>query len=228
MSIINAIFCQNLPFIPFSPFFLLAVKTIGVFNPGKNWKVLARRCAFAEAPMESQFQLLIQLFIVFTRADRAPSSVQSITMASSVVMLCLTTLDVYRRTQKTVELGDDVRRTIHVLPFFLTTHVSTTGCMALLATLLRYWVLVPCVLVMAAWTILIVYFRHHPKYRAMLDDETRGRVSIGQIEVNELSSVSHLFLKFQELTCHVLLIGMTIAANLYPSLYLPGLFWEVI
>ena len=100
--------------------------------------------------------------------------------------------------------------------------------MALLATLLRYWCLLPLGLVVAAAVIFYVYCRHHPKYRAMLDDETRGRVSIGLIEVNELASVSQLFLKFQELTCHVLLIGMTIAANLYPSLYLPGLFWEVI
>merc|ERR1712226_1048079 len=70
-------------FFIFFPFFVLTVKTIGLLNPGRNWKILARRCAFAEGVWESRFQLLLQLFIIFTRADRAPSLVQMLAMASS-------------------------------------------------------------------------------------------------------------------------------------------------
>ena len=98
----------------------------------------------------------------------------------------------------------------------------------MLATLLRYWVLVPLVLGVAATVILFVYFRHHPKYRAMMEDETRGCVSFGLMEENELVIVAILFLKITFLVLNMLLTGLTITANMNPSLELPGLAWEVI
>ena len=128
--------------------------------------------------MESRFQLLLQLFIVFTRADRAPSTVQLGAMASSVVMLAISGLNDVRRKQKTVDLGADVRRAFDLLPGILATKVSKIECifvpfsfvfytsqirdmfvffiflfqvsqigyMALLATLLRCWMLLLLVL----------------------------------------------------------------------------------
>ena len=53
-------------------------------------------------------------------------------------MSCLD--DIWRR-QKTVKLGDDIRRSVDLMPWILNENVAKTGCMALLATLLRYWVL---------------------------------------------------------------------------------------
>ena len=72
---------------PFFPFVLICVKVIGLLNPGPNWKILAERFALSEGQIESQWQFLLQLFIVFTRADRLPSNVQLVTIVTSLLML---------------------------------------------------------------------------------------------------------------------------------------------
>ena len=131
--------------------------------------------------------------------------------------------------QKTDEHVDVVQRALAILPWVLADNVSTVGGMALLATLLRYWVLLPLGLVVAAWAIWYVYCWHHPKYRAMLDDETRGAVSIGRYEVNKLAIVTVMFMKIMRLILSPpVLTGLTITANINPSFMLPGLAWEVI
>ena len=219
-----ALCCLTLPIFPI---FVLAVKTLGLFNPGQNWKILARRCAQAEGLCESQFQFLLQLFIVFSRADRAPSAVQLGTMASSVMMFAISSLDDIRRKQKTVELGDDVRRAIDLLPQILVGNVFSLGYLALLATLLRYWVLLPLVLYLAAWVIFFGYLWCQPKYRKMIDDDTNGRVTVGLIEMNASDIAKGLFGLMVFLVLTLLLTGLTITANVYPSLELPGLAWEV-
>ena len=38
--------------LPMFPLVVLTVKTVGLFNPGENWKILARRCAFVEGSLE--------------------------------------------------------------------------------------------------------------------------------------------------------------------------------
>ena len=224
--------CQEFGFshltLPIFPFFLLTVKTIGLFNPGKNWKILAGRCGTVEGNLESRFQFLLQLFIVFTRADRAPSTVQLGAMASSVVMLAISGLNDVRRKQKNVDLGTDVQRAIHLLPAILAYHVSSIGTMALLASLLRYWVLVPLGVVVAAMYIFWGYIRFcNPKYWAMMDDDTKGRVSVGLIKINKFEVVQNLFFKIIWLILFLVLTGLTITANVHPSLKMSALDWEV-
>ena len=82
-------------------------------------------------------------------------------------MLAMSGLDDARRQQKTVELGDDVRRAINLFPGILANNVSQIGCMALLATLLRYWVFLPwAFVVIAVWVVLVV-IHCTPKYKEM-------------------------------------------------------------
>ena len=199
-----------------------------MLNPGENWKILTRRCAAEEGNMESRFQFLLQLFIVFTRADRAPSAVQLATMASSVFMLTLNDLGNIRRTQKVVELGDEIRRAVGLLPGVLLENVSSIGCMAVLATLLRYWVLLLLVLVvLTRMTVLSCYLQRQPRYRGIRFGDVIGRVSVGQIELNAKDILLSASWKITWLTLAMVLTALTITANVHPSLKMPGLAWEV-
>ena len=220
-------YCLTCLTFPIFPLFVLVVKTIGVFNPGENWKILARRCAYLEGSWESRFQLLLQLFIVFTRADRFPSAVQLATMASSVVMLAISSLDDARRKQKNVELVDDVKRAIDLFPGILVYNLSQIGCMALLTTLLRYWVFLPLTFVACALFGMLVLIHCKPRYKEMHKDATKGRIAVGLIEMNELDIVELLFWQVIWSTFTLVLTGLTITADLHPSLKMPGLLWEV-
>ena len=187
-----------------------------MLNPGENWKILTRRCAAEEGNMESRFQFLFQLFIVFTRADRAPSAVQLATMASSVFMLTLNNLGNIQRTQKVVELGDEIQRGVLLFPEVL--NVSSIGCMAVLATLLCYWVFLLLVPLIAYFVVVTVYFLRHPKYRGIDFDDVKGL-----IELNEMDILSKAFGKLIGLTLAMVLTALTITANVHPSLKMPGL-----
>ena len=189
-----------------------------MLNPGENWKILTRRCAAEEGNMESRFQFLFQLFIVFTRADRAPSAVQLATMASSVFMLTLNDLGNIRRTQKVVELGDEIQRGVLLFPEVLVLNVSSIGCMAVLATLLCYWVFLLLVPLIAYFVVVTVYFLRHPKYRGIDFDDVKGL-----IELNEMDILSKAFGKLLGLTLAMVLTALTITANVHPSLKMPGL-----
>ena len=189
-----------------------------MLNPGENWKILTRRCAAEEGNMESRFQFLFQLFIVFTRADRAPSAVQLATMASSVFMLTLNDLGNIRRTQKVVELGDEIQRGVLLFPEVLVLNVSSIGCMAVLATLLCYWVFLLLVPLIAYFVVVTVYFLRHPKYRGIDFDDVKGL-----IELNEMDILSKAFGKLIGLTLAMVLTALTITANVHPSLKMPGL-----
>ena len=79
--------------VPFFPLVLICVKVIGLFNPGPNWKILAERFAVQEGKFESAYQFCLQLFIVFTRADRLPSNVQLVTIVTSLLMLTKVGID---------------------------------------------------------------------------------------------------------------------------------------
>ena len=206
---------------PIFPLVALIVKTIELLNPGKNWKLLAKRLSTAEAMGESRCQFFLQLFIVFTKADRAPSPVQIVTLASSMIMIIVSSINETRRVQKSVELEGDV------LPAILTADIVEIGCLPLLATLLRYWALLPLGLFLLAFTSVIFTCYMMPKYKDMMDDPTKGRVTVGRIEINEYEVVMQFLFKIFWLIGILLLICLTITANLYPSLKLPGLFWQV-
>ena len=57
---------------PFFPLLLLAAKLVALFNPGEHWKKLTFRLTLAEGAFESKATFILQLYIIFTRADRQP------------------------------------------------------------------------------------------------------------------------------------------------------------
>ena len=220
--------CLSCLSLPVFPLIVITVKTIGLFNPGPNWKILAGRCAALEGSFESRFQFLLQLFIVFTRADRAPSTVQLATMASSVIMIAISQLNDIRRRQKTLELGDDIQRAVSLLPQILVKNVAQIGCAALLATLLRYWVLIVWLLSSLPLYVCGGFLKWQKRYRfRVFGDGCYRRVSVGQIEMSKLDIFVEVVDKIMFLSFILTLIGLTITANVYPSLTMPGFYWEV-
>ena len=62
--------------IPFFPLVIFLTKLLAVLTKGSELKKIDSLITLNEGAWESQFQLMLQLFIVFTRADRAPSAIQ--------------------------------------------------------------------------------------------------------------------------------------------------------
>ena len=60
-----------------------------------------------------------------------------------------------------------------------------------------------------------------------MNDNTKGRVSVGLIEMNEYEIVQAWFNKKTWLTLMLVLTSLTITANVHPSLKMTGLLWEV-
>ena len=111
-----------------------------------------------------------------------------------------------------MELRDNARRSVDLLLRIVPVTVMTTFCYTLLATLLRYWLLLP---------MLIFYITHsafyhcyvRPKYKDIIDDRAKGRVTVGRLEMDEEEVVGALFCKIFLAIGVLLLIGMTIAAS---------------
>ena len=78
---------------PFFPLVLVAMKILVLFNPGPNWKIFADRFGLLEGRLGCQYQLGLQLFILFIRADRSPSIVQLMTIATSLLMMAKAEID---------------------------------------------------------------------------------------------------------------------------------------
>ena len=90
--------------------------------------------------------------------------------------------------------------------------------MAVLATLLCYWVFLLLVPLIAYFVVVTVYFLRHPKYRGIDFDDVKGL-----IELNEMDILSKAFGKLIGLTLAMVLTALTITANVHPSLKMPGL-----
>ena len=73
----------GLLFLPMFPVFVIIAKILQMFNPGPAWTSSTQRFSRWEAKCESKLQFLLQLFIVFTRADRQPSNLQMASMCAS-------------------------------------------------------------------------------------------------------------------------------------------------
>ena len=76
------------------PLIFLMVKFANIFNDGQeNWKTAAMAMTAVEGINEGGYQLVLQLFIVFKRADRQPSNIQLMTLASSLMSCVVATIE---------------------------------------------------------------------------------------------------------------------------------------
>jgi len=210
--------------VPFFPFVLICVKVISLLNPGPNWKILAERFAVLEGKFESGMQFYLQLFIVFTRADRLPSNVQLVTIVTSLLML--TKVDIDNILMKQPPLEAWWRRWLRVaslVPKALATTIFVTSLWAVLATLLRYWVLI------AGFVILFSVMCCADRVilpKLINWDIDYPRLNVGLVQMNVKDILVGMRFRMQWTVLLLLLTGLVIAANISPDLNMPGLFWQ--
>ena len=232
----NYLTCLALPFFPIA---LICVKTIALFNPGPNWKILAQRFTVAEGLSESTCQFYLQLFIVFSRADRSPSSVQLLTLATSFLLLIKVRIDEVLMTQP--PLDDFWRRCLRVasfLPMLITGQLSDTSLVVLLVTLLRYWALVFLLLLSCCSGCCIggalgaALARGEQEVSGGRQEEGREeevkRVKVGMMEMNGERILGTLYSTTVIRPSYLLVLTLlVITANVSPDSEISAVSWQV-
>ena len=110
------------------PIQLLIVKLIHPFA-GEEWSKMGSLYSAVEAGIEGSAQLILQLFIIFTRMDRYPSTIQWISIGSSLLGFVMALFP-----QHDVALEKKVSHGLYLLPFFFVRIVTA----ALSITMLRF------------------------------------------------------------------------------------------
>ena len=121
------------------PVILILVKLISLVNPGLEWKKLNARITGYEGSWESSLQMILTLFIIFTRADRVPSSIQIASLVASIVMITKTAIADHLSPKQPMKLEDEVKATLGLLPLFLSNAVFKLLSLAVTITCLRGW-----------------------------------------------------------------------------------------
>ena len=81
---------EKLIFFLLFPLIFLSVKFVNIFTAGQDeWKTAAMAMTGIEGITEAQFQFMLQLFIIFKRADREPSIIQVLSLASSYISIAI-------------------------------------------------------------------------------------------------------------------------------------------
>ena len=126
--------------IPF-PVLLLSVEVVALVNSGGCWSSLSELLLECEGTFESSLQLIVQIFIIFSRADRYPSDLQMITMSASFLLVMKTNLVGFlqpRRNQKIPTMKEKVWKAFTLLPMTFTNSFFKLVSIALVCTLMRY------------------------------------------------------------------------------------------
>ena len=92
-----------------------------------------------EGSFEATGQLCVQFFIVFQRADRAPTLLQWLTIASSCMSLNLPSIEAYNLSKPPVEgAKNEIIRVLKTFPLFFTTSMFRVLSFALIAVFIRW------------------------------------------------------------------------------------------
>ena len=81
-----------------SPLFSLQVflaKLFAFLTNGLEMKKISILMTHCEAAFESQLQLVLQLVVIFARADRKPSKAQMLSLSSSIVFMAKSRLEAH-------------------------------------------------------------------------------------------------------------------------------------
>ena len=78
---------------PFFPIQVFLVKLFAFLTDGPELKKISNLMTYTEATFESNLQFVLQLYIIFTRADRRPSTTQILSLSSSIVFMAKSHLE---------------------------------------------------------------------------------------------------------------------------------------
>ena len=73
--------------IPFFPLQVFIIKLLTLLSNGPEMKKIRNLMIYLEGAFESSFQFILQLYIIFTRADRQPSTTQLLSISTSILFM---------------------------------------------------------------------------------------------------------------------------------------------
>ena len=117
------------------PLLLISVKIICLFHNGAELTRLNNVLTFAEGQFESFCQLGLQLYIIFSRADRQPSLIQMITLPASALMLVRVQVNSFYAKVDAASTIEDVKRKLFMAPIFLFKSIFFLGSSMLVAVI---------------------------------------------------------------------------------------------
>ena len=130
--------CLTVPCEIIFPLVLILVKVVCLIKPGPEWKRVNARISGLEGSWESAFQTILALFIIFTRADRQPSSFQIASLVASFLMITKTSIAEHLSPKQPLELKEKLKATATLLPLFLSNATFKVLSWAITFTCLRY------------------------------------------------------------------------------------------
>eukprot|EP00092_Neocalanus_flemingeri_P010406 GFUD01011216.1.p1 GENE.GFUD01011216.1~~GFUD01011216.1.p1 ORF type:complete len:524 (+),score=119.10 GFUD01011216.1:163-1734(+) len=121
------------------PFQLLAVNLVALLNNGDQWTLLTTKYSIAEGLYDASLQFCVQLFIVFTMADRIPSIIQYLSLFGSIVMLAYTRIEAHLLDDggHVMPIREKIIKTLKLIPIFLSNSIFKLGSIGLICSLLR-------------------------------------------------------------------------------------------
>ena len=117
------------------PLLLISVKIICLFHNGAELTRLNNILTFAEGQIESFCQLGLQIYIIFSRADRQPSLIQIITLPASALMLVRVQVNSFYAKVDAASTIEDVKRKLFMAPIFLFKSIFFLGSSMLVAVI---------------------------------------------------------------------------------------------
>ena len=120
------------------PVVLFLVKLVGLVTPGSEWKRNIIWLTGMEGAWESSLQLLLTLFIIFSRADRRPAWWQVASLVASMVLVTKTAIADHLRN-KQLSAKEELKKTAFLLPLFLSNTTFKILSLAISLALLRHW-----------------------------------------------------------------------------------------
>ena len=117
------------------PLLLISVKILCLFHNGPELTRLNNILTFAEGQIESFCQLGLQLYIIFSRADRQPSLIQMITLPASALMLVRVQVNSFYAKVDAASTIEDIKRKLFMAPIFLFKSIFFLGSSMLVAVI---------------------------------------------------------------------------------------------
>ena len=107
------------------PFILIAVKIVGLFNPGPEWKRFTMKITSFEGDFESSLQTLLTLYIVLRGIQKGeiPEWWQVAQLTASMVMITKTAISDYLLPRQPMSMKEELKATIILTPLFLSNGV---------------------------------------------------------------------------------------------------------
>ena len=205
--------CLMLPCLILFPLLLILVKLVCLINPGPEWKSVNTRITGMEGSLESAFQTILTLFIIFSRADRQPSSVQIASLMASFAMLTKTAIADYLSPKQPLKLKDELKATASLSLLFLSNGAFKLLSLAIMFTCLRKIAMFPSFVIPIGFLVLRRRAGCFPKRFKHLAGEEFGEYHLTTLQVKGDSRATKrqkmercLFYNIIFGTCHVIIL----------------------